>query len=76
MNLPKSLGVGILTAIIGGLAYLLFSFVQSFESVALGMGGFISIEFGISWLIGSMVAGFVVGFLWSLSWSRISGDRN
>ena len=75
MNLPRNLRDGILAAVIGGLAYLLFSSVQSFKSVELGWGGFISMEFDIRWLVASIVGGFAIGILWSLLWTRISGEQ-
>jgi Na+/proline symporter len=76
MNLPKNPRTGILFAAIGGLAYLLFSSVQSFTYVDLGMGGFISTEFDIRWLVGSIVGCFFIGILWSLLWTRISGEQD
>jgi NhaP-type Na+/H+ or K+/H+ antiporter len=63
-------------AIIGGIAYILFSVAQSFTSVDLGFAGEVSIQFGLGQLLISIAAGFGLGFLLSLAWARIARDEN
>ena len=74
-RLAKSATTGILASILGGIMYLVLSSFQSYESVELGWGGYMSVDFGVAWVFGSMIAAFALGFLWSFFWSESSDNK-